>query len=258
MAGQRCSPRTHFCGFMLGHLGVVWSWTLTSNCATHLLKAMPQLSASLSPWTASTSIFSSGYSNLTLACMSGNLDCVNHLLDADGIDVNHGTSGGATALYMSTTVNHEHCVRALCKADGININHQSSDDGMSALALAAQQCRVGCVTPILEAKDVLVNAKTQPPYAGELDDYTALHHACADIPEHHVMYLRDEGVEYTEEQYDAMSAACVSALLIGGACRFATNASGKTPEQLALSDAVRSLFRSGVDYWERQRHRSHS
>jgi hypothetical protein len=23
MAGRRCSPRTHFCGFMLGHLGVV-------------------------------------------------------------------------------------------------------------------------------------------------------------------------------------------------------------------------------------------
>ena len=182
-----------------------------------------------------------GSSALLLAAEGGHAACIRALVAAPGIDTNEH-SGEECALTFAATHGHAECIAALLAADGIDAN-QPDGDGQSALALAAQRGDAACVCALLAAKGIDHRIVDTGGYVCK----TALHYACAN-----------------------KDAAMVSLLLVAGSCRFALcygdgDEHGydvpltETPLSLAGDDtAVRCVFLSGVDYWQRRRHGGHS
>ena len=165
-----------------------------------------------------------GHTALVHAAGRGDVVCVRALLAADGIDANHATTGGDTALTVAAECDRMACALALLAVDGIDANH-TTNDGYTALDLAAAADNADLVRAFLAARGVDVGHRD-----GEGD--AALHHAC-------------------ELRNAEMALLC----LMAGGCRFARNASGRTPLALAADDtAVRAVFRSGADYWQRRWH----
>ena len=208
---------------------------------------------------------------LTAAAQHGRAECVIALLAADGIDVNQTDDAGECAVVLAASEGHAACVRALVAAPGIDINQASGAD--CALTCAAEHGRAECISALLAADGIDVN---QPDYFGQSALALAAeqgHAACVRA------LLAAKGVDHSIVDTDqscktALHHACAGKnaemallLLVAGSCRFALcrakQGAGvpltETPLALAGDDkAVRAVFLSGVDYWQRRRHGGHS
>ena len=178
----------------------------------------------------------SGYTATMYAAENGHAECLHALLAADGIDANPTSNYGQTALIMASIEGHDECVRALLAVDGINVNH-ATDGGNTALNFACCNNETKCVRALATAKGI--DLGHHDPFFG----HAPLHNAC-----------------------DHSNAEMASLLLVAGGCRFALEdapaETRRTPLELAKDTkegrAVRAVFLSGVDYWQRRLHGGHS
>ena len=178
-----------------------------------------------------------GDTALVMAAYGGHTACARALLAAPGIDANVADAGGDTAL--TCAIRHGHvldaeCFHAFLAADGLDVNH-ANEDGMTALLLAAFCNSTACVRALVAAKGLDHRARAS---CTATVAKTALHHACTNT-----------------------NAEMVALLLVAGSCRFAADAAGRTALDLARGPAhaaVRAVFASGVDYWQRGRHGVHA
>ena len=172
------------------------------------------------------------------AAHQGHAACVRALVAVNKANVDVTNGEKSCALTFAATNGHAECIAALLVADGINVN-QLDSNGDTALALASENGHAACVRALLAAKGIDHSTRDT-----DHSCRTALHHACA--------------------KKDAEAA---SLLLVAGSCRFALcraeHGAGvpltETPLALAGNDkAVRAVFLSGIDYWQRRRHGGHS
>ena len=70
---------------------------------------------------------------LILAAQFGHALCVQALLGAGGVDVNHTTNQGDTALTCAVINSHAECVRRLVAVRGIRVNYRYPSDGRTSL-----------------------------------------------------------------------------------------------------------------------------
>jgi len=122
-------------------------------------------------------------------------------------------------------------VRALVADEGFDANRALTGNGCTALMLAVDHNHPSCVRALAAVRGIDINIRCAQYFCK-----TALHDACFE-----------------------QSAEMVEVLLVAGGCRFVRDELGNTP----LDDAkghtgVATVFASGVDYWQRTRHRGHS
>ena len=217
---------------------------------------------------------------LGFAAQNGHLPCVRALLAADGIDVNcmaEDVNGDAAmpALMEAATVDQLPCLHALLHADGININLQDRD-GWTALAFA---CVRGSESAAAAAEALLAVGGIDASLA-DSTGRTPLYRAASSIKMLHTVQrlLQRKEVDAnaaTAEGVTPLHHACwqthpgmVRAMLLGGGCRFKLTtdpfylgqgtAGDGTPLGLTTNADVRTLFASGIDYWQRKHHAHHS
>ena len=178
---------------------------------------------------------------LRIAAEKGHADCLRVLLAADGIQANAPDAEDYTALMDAVVYENAECVRMLLADIRVDVNHTSSEDGWTALGLAVD----GNNQP--ETVRALVgHGGVDLGFASMFYGWTALHYACKEN-----------------------NAETASLLLVAGSCRFALTAAApggtamrRTPLDLAgdskEGQAVRALFLSGIDYWQRRRHAAHA
>ena len=237
-----------------------------------------------------------GLTPLHRACRNGHEGCVRLLLAADGVDRNQASNGGATPLHMACRRGHWGCVRRLLATDGVDQN-QASNDGATPLWIACHKGREGCVRLLLAtagtdpnkagkrgttplyvacqnghegcARLLLSTAGTDPNKAkksGATPLYVACdqnQRSCARLllaavgtrPNAPLTVNRRTPLHSACKEGDTAEAALV---LVGGGDRFSVSAQGRTPLADTTSEAVRKLFRSGIDYWQRRRHGQHA
>ena len=183
---------------------------------------------------------------LAQAADNGHTACLVALLADRGVDVNQENCDwedeGYTALHKAADGNHAGCVAALLADDDVNVNHADLYD-LTAVHNAAKSRFSECLRAFVAAKGVDLRCYDAT------DGWTALHHACG-----------NERAEQAEQ------AEMVSLLLVAGSCRFALEAEPRQTRRppLALAGdgkegkAVRAVFLSGVDYWQRKLHGGHS
>ena len=180
-------------------------------------------------------------SALSEAAYADQLPCLLALLDTDGININLQDDGGWTALLYACENGSESAAQALLAVEGIDASLADSD-GHSPLHYAASNHMLHTVQLLLQQKEVNANAATT---TAATTGMTPLHLAC---------YRNHSGM--------------VRALLLGGGCRFkltthahllslGTSGDG-TPLGMATDNDVRTLFASGIDYWQRKHHAHHS
>ena len=170
----------------------------------------------------------SGYTGLHVAAQNGHLEVVKLLLAASNIDANQTTTNGCTALYSAARDGHVAVVKVLLASPNINLNQKTTSKGHSALFAACKKDRPELVKALLAAEHIDVNQRNA-------EHLTALHLAAG------------RGCE-----------PIVELLLVGGGCRHALSADGKTPLQEAKTDKIRAIFSAGIDYWRLPRHKQHS
>ena len=171
---------------------------------------------------------------LMWAANQGHTDCLRALLAA-GVDPDQADGEGTTALTEAAYGDSVECIHALVAA-GADVN-QGSTGGWTALDGAAAINSTGAVRALVAVNGIDLG------HSDLLDGFTALHNACSH-----------------------QNAEMTSLLLVAGGCRFALEAAPATTRRvpLELADdskegkAVRAVFLSGVDYWQRTRHGGHS
>ncbi|TFK21534.1 ankyrin, partial [Coprinopsis marcescibilis] len=107
---------------------------------------------------------SSGRTALMYASWLGLHDIAHRLLAFEGVEVNPNakTNEGDTALILAADEGRESIVSLLCKSRGVDVNI-INQDGRTALALAAYHGRVEIVKTLLDAPGVDVNAGEKSP-----------------------------------------------------------------------------------------------
>ena len=212
-----------------------------------------------------------GKTALHAAAQHGHAACVRALLGMDGIAVNRVDRSGYTPLLVAAVTKEsdwQDCVRALAKAKHTAVNAprprtnqttlhmvcNANDAALAALLLVAGGCRFA------------LDAGTSPSGASARQHAVARHHAA--------VVRREPG---TPRLQHAMlhSAASMTRPFVCSAwlvtnqklttlfgaryARCATCSGGATPLDYAEGDkAVRKVFASGVDYWQRRLHGGHA
>ena len=172
-----------------------------------------------------------GHTALTMASEDGHADIVHALLAVDGIDTNGAAADGYTALIHASKKGHAEIVRALLAVGGTDANLSTIEHGFSALMMAAGHGHASCARALVAANGISLNQQNP-----QIDNRAALHIAC---------WKRN--TELAE------------LLLLAGGCRFLLDDGGDAPLDHAEGDkGVVAVFASGVDYWQRKRHRGHS
>ena len=216
---------------------------------------------------------------LGFAAQTGHLPCVRALLAADGIDVNYmgeDESGitSMSALSEAAASDQLLCLLALLDADGVNINLQDAD-GWTALAYACNSGSPSAAEALLAVEGIDASLASND---GSRGGYTPLHFAAIAGKFHTVQLLLQRKevnanaatttgmtpLHYACDCYPGM----VRTLLLGGGCRFKLTtdklylrqgtAGDGTPLGMTTNADVRTLFASGIDYWQRKHHAHHS
>ena len=228
-----------------------------------------------------------GNSALADAASGGHTAILRTLLAVDGIDVNLVGEGlgYCTALMLAAGEGHLECVLALLGADGIDVNEDGggSTTWCTAAGHAAQGNHTACLHALLAAEGLTF---------AQFDDTTLLD-AVVDtgdeVSVRAIIAMKGINLRHSDEDsgWTALHTACyithaaiVTLLLVAGADRFAAETlpddkygredrldgasldTRRLPLALAdgskEGDAVRAVFLSGVDYWQRRRHGGHS
>ena len=216
-----------------------------------------------------------GATPLSTACAGGHTACARLLLAAVGTDPNLGRVDGATPLYTACENGHEACVRLLLAARGTDQN-QSKADGAAPLFIACANGHAACARLLLAHNKPRSGGvaherpRTNPNLATWQDGATPLYMACQnghaacvrlllETPSTKVNAPMATGGRTPLHKACARGHARVAGMVLaGGGCRFAKTAQGFTALGMTSSTAIRALFRSGADYWQRGRHGSHS
>ena len=227
----------------------------------------------------------------------GHLQCVRALLAADGIDVNSMPYAEhiddalcMPALHEAACANQLLCLLALLAANGINVNLFDETFGQTAFAYA---CRNG--NGSAAAAEALLAAEGVDASLATLEEHglyyeagkTPLHYASENRMIDTVQLLlqrKEVNASAADRRYNTtpLHEACrinhpgiVRALLLGGGCRFKLvnkfyfdhrsqymrqyrAAPDGTPLGMTTDSDVRTLFASGIDYWQRKHHMHHS
>ena len=217
-----------------------------------------------------------GDSALALAACQEDKACFRALLAADGIQINHADPDGHTALMHVADRGHTGGTLALLAVAGVDVN-RTNTDGETALTLAALNDHAACMCALLAADGI---------DAGHANNEGTTALDCATVNNSTVGVRALVGVNGSDiglghrDPWDGKTAlhyACennnaemASLLLVAGGCRFALEAAPaetrRTPLDLVGVEtgdtkearAVRAVFLSGVDYWQRRRHGGHS
>ena len=216
----------------------------------------------------------SGRTATYVAAAKGHVGCLHALLSGRGVDVNQcADNHRASPLCIAARNNRLECVRALCLAQDVRINHLAAAGG-TALALAAAKGFVHVVRALLQTRGVDVNRAggeaLTPLGAAAAGGHTACVRALVQVRRrgndeiqihlargHHAAgQLAPSPLHIASARGHADAA---EALLTAGACRFLKCAPRRTtPVDVAQGDAVRAVFRRGVDYWLLRSHSRHS
>ena len=177
------------------------------------------------------------------AAEKGRLECLRALLGA-GVDADQEDDGlpTETALIYACHSGHAACARALVATERVDANHLDID-GEPPIIIVNKSSSPHRRGMALECARVLVGARGIGLGPRDCDGRTALHLAALQ-----------------------RNAEMASLLLVAGGCRFARETdptdTRRTPLELADDSkegkAVRAVFLSGVDYWQRRRHGGHS
>ena len=251
------------------------AWLGRTGCITALLAA---------PGMDANATYEQGSSALILAASRGSTGCLRALLAVDGILVNHANSYGVSALMEAAEHGDAECVLALLAADGVDAN-QTDETGETALLRAVGCGNAECALALLAVDGIDVNHVNDDGIAAldmaacNLEEFATGHAEClrallaapgVELGRHNP----DEGMNPLHYACNANNAAMASAILVAGGCRFALDVytgpedgSDTSGDRLAAlgfadagkgGDAVRAVFLSGVDYWQRVRHGGHS
>ena len=213
---------------------------------------------------------------LGFAAQTGHLPCVRALLSADVIDVNCmgvDANGEPTisALMEAASADQLPCLLALLDADGVDINLQD-DSGFTALAWACENGSGSTAEALLAVEGIDASL-------ADNNGHTPLYYAADDSMLHTVQLLLQRKEVHASttntRNITPLHYACyrnqlamVRALLLGGGCRFrlttdtcflreGTGGDG-TPLGITTNADVRTMFASGIDYWQRRHHAHHS
>ena len=212
-----------------------------------------------------------GATALIVAANNESSACVRALLAVDGIDVNHVGNYGHTALGCAAEEGQADCLRALLAADGIDANLAAGMPSGSALTLAARDSHTECVLALVAVEGISVNhvdddGNTALDYSARCNDTECVRALATakgiDLGHHDP----DDGWTPLHWSCYRDNADMATLLLVAGGCRFAREAepaeTRKTPLELVgdakEGRAVRAVFLSGVDYWQRRLHGGHS
>ena len=220
---------------------------------------------------------------LGFAARGGHLPCVRALLAAEGSDVNYmGEDENSdavrpmSALMEAATYDQVPCLLALLDADGVDINLQD-EVGRTALAFACGRGNIGGGSE--SAAEALLAVEGIDANLADSDGRRPLGGAVGSTMFHTVQLLlqrkevdanaaNEDGTTPLHNACRQNHAGMVRALLLGGGCRFKLTtdkyylrqgtAGDGTPLGMTTDADVRTLFASGIDYWQRKHHAHHS
>ena len=214
---------------------------------------------------------------LDQACERGYAANVRALLAADGIDTAKACRDDdrSTALHLAAAggrSGHAQCVEAFVERPGADVCLNPLNRwGQTPLACVCKMSsqsrwRTKSFHLLMAADAVSVNA-------ADRSGRTPLYFAAANGRQDQVdaLLLREE-IDVHSASSRESTAGCtalhkasanghvgvVRALLLRGACRLRLSGDGDSPLDVAKNAAVREVFSSGVDYWQRKHHAGHA